>query len=123
MCKKQLDSPFMHAHGCTGSQEYPSKNTFYSWFVVVLAGTGGTLLGYDNGAQQLLLPLLLLQLLLLLLHRAPQVLNRVLMQGSLAVWCPCLTSRRCRCVTCAADKPGAWLTCGVGCRNSSTMCM
>ena len=32
------------------TKEYPYKNTFYSWFVVVLAGTGGMLLGYDNGA-------------------------------------------------------------------------
>ena len=32
-------------------KEYASRNTFYSWFVVVLAGTGGMLLGYDNGTR------------------------------------------------------------------------
>ena len=32
------------------TKNYPYKNTLYSWFVVVLAGTGGMLLGYDNGA-------------------------------------------------------------------------
>ena len=53
--------------------------------MVVLAGTGGTLLGYDNGAQLMLLLLLLL---------AVQALSRHRVQVSLAVWCPCQTFRR-----------------------------